>query len=231
MAREITKKELNKLVDNYENTWNSLFYNRDFVLRINPDPHIQNIIQDLEKNGITEIASAPCGDYVNEQLLEEKGINVEGYDISEIGIEKAAKRTKTPITKHDILKKKLPKTYPAILCFDFTVHLPDEHVIKFLENMKKSLKKNGRIYINFLNPEDETTMMHELDKNNITLVKNNEVILKYRKKQEIEALVKEAGLEIISMINYERTDKGHKGFRSKVVPHTHKGYCAILTKE
>ncbi|MCF7901257.1 hypothetical protein K9L67_03445, partial [Candidatus Woesearchaeota archaeon] len=116
-------------------------------------------------------------------------------------------------------------------CFDFTVHLPDEHVIKFLENMKKSLKKNGRIYINFLNPEDETTMMHELDKNNITLVKNNEVILKYRKKQEIEALVKEAGLEIISMINYERTDKGHKGFRSKVVPHTHKGYCAILTKE
>ncbi|MCF7872182.1 class I SAM-dependent methyltransferase [Candidatus Woesearchaeota archaeon] len=230
MVKEITKKELNKLVENYEATWNSLFYNRDFVLRKEPDPHIKNILEDLETQKINEIASAPCGDYVNEKLLEEKGITVEGYDISEIGIEKAQKRTQSEIHKYDILHKKLPKMYPAILCFDFTVHLPDEHLLVFLENIKKSLRKNGRLYINFLNPEDETTLMHELDKNNITLVKNNEVILKYRTKPEIEKLIEKAGLKIISIQNYERTDKGHKGFRSKVVPHTHKGYCAILGK-
>lgn len=233
MVAKIPKTKLNKIVENYEQTWDSLFYNRDFLLRAEPDPHMQDVIEILKENNIKLVASAPCGDYINENLLEEEGFQVEGYEISNIIIEKIQKTkiSQTPIVKVNLLKQKLPKQYGAIMSLDFAVHLPDEYLLMFLDNMAKSLRKNGMLLMNFLNPEDETKVMHETDGQNIALVKNDEIILKYRTKKQVEDIISKSKFRLEKIKKYERTDKGHKGYRSKVVPHTHKGFCVLLVKE
>lgn len=233
MVPKIPKAKLNKIVENYEQTWDSLFYNRDFELRKEPDPHMNDVVEILKENNIKLVASAPCGDYINENLLEEEGFQVDGYEISNIAIEKIMKTkiSDSPIVKIDLLKQKLPKQYGAIMSLDFAVHLPDENLLVFFENMYKSLRKGGILCMNFLNPEDETKLMDETDRQNIALVKNDEIILKYRTKKQIEDLVAKSKFKIKKVKKYERTDKGHRGFRSKAVPHKHKGYCVMLVKE
>ena len=72
MAERIPKSKLSKIVDHYEQAWDSLFYNRDFSLRYEADPHLPRVVEELRKHGIKLVASAPCGDYINENKLEEE---------------------------------------------------------------------------------------------------------------------------------------------------------------
>lgn len=202
----------NKLEEKYDVSWNKLFSNVLFHLRKNPDPYIEEVIQDLEKRHILNIASVPCGDFINEEELAKNGFGIDGYDISEVALELARKRAKkSKLLKHDILKNRLPKKYDAIIVLDLSMHLTDGSLLRFLNNIHESLNFSGVVYINFLGLEDDTAKTSKLDFQNTVIYSESRILMKYRTKKEIEDLINKTCFSVLKMSPYERVDEPHRG--------------------
>ena len=86
-----------------------------------------------------------CGTGYVLPILEKLGFSVTGLDMYEEGLAFARKRSKSPLIRADFNSVNLKRQYDAIGVFDVLEHIDDETI--FLKNCKKTLKKNGWIFL------------------------------------------------------------------------------------
>lgn len=93
----------------------------------------------LADYGIGSILDAPCGDQNWMQHVDLDGIKYVGWDVEPTIIATNQSRwpTKTFACKNLLTTKAIPLV-DLILCRDFTIHLPTEHVEKLLEKFRHS---------------------------------------------------------------------------------------------
>lgn len=228
----LMNEKLEEKIRNYEHVWESVWSSASTSIREASDPSLDWILKDIKKRNASIIASVPCGDFTNEKFLADQGIQVEGYDISKTALAKA--REKCPgavLTNHNILHGKLPRSYDIIIAIDFSMHLTNQSLLDFFDNIYLSLKELGVLYLNFLSPEDDTAQTNQVNPDNIALLNNDSILIKYRTRDEIEEIVKKTGFRIVDVLPYERKDGPHKSLTGTQQEHTHRGYSMALKKD
>lgn len=114
---------------------------------------INNIISKYEN--INTVLDLGCGAGTPIQFLTNKGYRVDGVDFSEnmVNSAKALNPESTivqgDITNLDTFKNEIKDDYDAIISFGTLMYIDDTK--KAIENMKKLIKKDGKLVINFRN--------------------------------------------------------------------------------
>lgn len=118
---------------------------------------INEIISLMEMKPNSTVLDLCCGNGRHSRQLAELGFQVTGIDLSQVLLSEAVKKNKNGLIRyfqHDV------RTLPFKEEFDYVLNLftsfgyfeKEEENRKVFESIFKSLKKNGRFLVDFLNP-------------------------------------------------------------------------------
>ena len=103
-------------------------------------------------SGLKDVAEVGCGDGFGSRVVSQSVKNLDCFDFDKDLLETTKyalnKRQKNmTFNFHDILKYKLKKKYDGIFSLDVFEHIPKLKEIKFIKNVKSSLKTKGILII------------------------------------------------------------------------------------
>lgn len=145
-------------LNNYNNVkkyYNEMYSKKLYDYNIIINSWLKNNINLITKGEVLEIG---IGLGQNIDLYIENGFFVHGIDISDIAIKDLQNKYSAKNTKFlcgDITNISLPTNkYNLIVCSMVLHYLSSNDIVRTINNIKKSLNKNGYIYMKFLSTED-----------------------------------------------------------------------------
>lgn len=140
----------------FENWFDTKYYHILYQNRNDADAHffMNNLIQKLDINPNAEVLDLACGKGRHSIFLNEKGLDVTGVDLSKESITyaKQFENEKLHFDVHD-MREVYPKKFDYVfnLFTSFGYFENDEENQNVVNSMKKMLKKDGILVIDFLN--------------------------------------------------------------------------------
>jgi 2-polyprenyl-3-methyl-5-hydroxy-6-metoxy-1,4-benzoquinol methylase len=114
---------------------------------LNEKPHALKEFIKMLKGDILEVG---CGSGKALKILQERGVNAEGFDISEKAIQLCKDNLIKNVQVSSIDKFNTKKRYDYILCFDTLYYL--KNCDRDFKKLVGLLKKDGQFIVNFYNP-------------------------------------------------------------------------------
>tara|TARA_Y100000768_G_scaffold219317_1_gene165332 strand:+ start:444 stop:1148 length:705 start_codon:yes stop_codon:yes gene_type:complete len=155
MIKIKTKKEEFELFDKYSNKWWDEEGEFKVLHKIRPI-RMRYIIDQIGTNNLTnkDILDIGCGGGLVTEPLTKLGGNVTGIDFVKSNIEIAKKHSKIQNLEinyicGDVEKTKFKKKFDIIVLFEVLEHL--DNWKKFISNIKKNIKPNGKVIISTIN--------------------------------------------------------------------------------
>lgn len=138
----------------------SLYYSLEDVLRGTPEQikeEVKVYLPVLQKAGVSsDILDVGCGRGEWLQVLREEGIQARGIDTNRILVQQC-KELSLDVEEREALSylASLPDgSLNAVTAFHFAEHLPLETLVKFLDEVGRTLKPGGLIILETPNPEN-----------------------------------------------------------------------------
>lgn len=167
-----------KIASQWHSKYGNLSFMRDFA-----DIFVGHV------NG-KKILDLGCGPGRDAKYLSKNGFNVVGIDLSEKFLEIAKKNSpKSTFKKMDLRKLEFPENhFDGVWASASIYHIPRKQARETLCNIYNVLKKGGVVYISLLRGSGQKFLEFDIGSGRFFV---------YYGKEEVEALLKECGFEII----------------------------------
>lgn len=141
------------------------------------------------------------------KYISDKGLNVDGIDISSKMIDIARKKVpNVNFQVMDMLNLTIDKMYDGIMFINSTIHIEKKYMVDLFKNVSKLLKNDGVIFIILLEGDGEMYVEEPLEPS----IKE---FVNFCTKEEIESVFDASGLSVIgksSILDEADTELGNE---------------------
>lgn len=191
--RELVKNDYNAIAQIFSDTYSSikpcLPYVDDFVSRL--------------KGKNKKVFEVGCGDGQLLNYLSNRGLDVIGLDFSKNLLAIAKKKyPNLTFINNDICDYKTKEKFDGIISKDVLFHIPDEDLVKVLNNIKNMLTKNGKfcVIMDMPKEEGEQIFVEELDE-------RYKIYYNYMSPEKIEKILIDSGFIIDDKVISNNNDE------------------------